>query len=115
MTKREIPAWMLGDSGWRGAWHILTCPLLEHKGVLSFVDLQKHTFRYDLMLERCRGFSSGEYLMLEMAAALFNEEPRVNLWNVVNTLSHNNVLVILEAIAIAAGMPASQAGKVAAE
>ncbi len=100
---RMIPAGLLGDAGWRGALHILSAPLFERKGVWAFVDLKTCTFHYKRMLRRCRVFSSGEYLLLQVAASLFNEDAKVNLWDLVNRLDDTNLKLVLDAIAISRG------------
>ncbi len=83
--------------------HILNAPIFERKGLWSFVDTEKREFHYRKMLQRCSGFSKGEYRLLEVAASLFNEEIRINLWSLVNSLDSASLRLVLEAIAISRG------------
>lgn len=103
MKPVKIPPELLGDAGWRGALHILGCPLLERKGVWAFVDLDKRSFHYEQMLKVCGAFSSGEFALLEVAVSLFNEDHKVNLWQLVNGLDDLNLRLVIEAIRISRG------------
>jgi hypothetical protein len=96
-TKREIPARLLSDPGWRAALHILTSPLFEDAGgVWSHVYLERRSIMFDAIL--AGPWSGGELRMLRLAASLFNPDYKVALWSDLGAIDDDNALVALEAM-----------------
>jgi hypothetical protein len=87
------------DAGWRGALTILMgSPLLSNDGrVWQHVNLDREEIQFLKIL--CDGtFSSGERTLIEIAASLFNQDTRVNLWEAFNCLDYHSAKLAITAM-----------------
>jgi hypothetical protein len=94
---------LLRDPGWRAALHIITSPTFRSNDarLWSHVDLGgRSIFFADIIKEGT--WSSTEALMLRAAWSLFNQDCDINLWNLVNRISDDQAVTLLDAIACAA-------------
>lgn len=102
------PRGLEGDSGWRAALHVLNCDLLLAKGVDQFVDVERRSIYFRKLLRAARPWSSGERMMVQVAASLFSPEFKTpNLWELAGRLDSDNVALVAEAIRVAAGLDKS--------
>ena len=102
MMKREIPAGLLSDPGWRGALHILMSPLFVDAGeVWARVDLKRRSIDFEEILKG--PWSGGERRMLRVAASLFNPQFSVALWEDLGGIDDANSQVLLDAMALFMG------------
>jgi len=87
------------DAGWRGALTILLgSPHLWNDGrVWQHVDLDREEIRFAKILKDGT-FSSGERTLIEIAASLFSQTVRVNLWESFNHLDDHSAKLAVTAI-----------------
>src|SRR5262249_30258526 len=87
------------DAGWRGALTIiLGSPQLATDGrVWQHIDLTKREIHFDTILGD-RTFSSGERTLIELAASLFNNDLKVNLWEALSRLDDRSARLVVAAI-----------------
>jgi hypothetical protein len=87
------------DGGWRGALTILLgSPELSNDGrVWRHVDLNREEIHFTRILKDGT-FSSGERILIQIAASLFNGEVKVNLWNAFGRLDDRNARLAMAAI-----------------
>jgi hypothetical protein len=87
------------DGGWRGALTIfLGSPELSNDGrVWRHVNLDRQEIHFTRILKDGT-FSSGERILIEIAASLFNGAVKVNLWNAFGRLDDNNAKLAITAI-----------------
>jgi hypothetical protein len=98
MTKREIPAALLGDPAWRAALHILMSPMLiDRSEVWSRVDLVKGSIDFTAMLKGS-WHTFGSIRMVKLAASIFTTGYNVNLWRELGALDSKNSRVVIEAM-----------------
>jgi ABC-type multidrug transport system ATPase subunit len=84
-------------SDWRAALIILTSAFAEDGRVWQYVNLDREEIAFRKILEDGT-FSSGEKMLLSIAASLFNREQHINLWEVFNRLDEPNTALVLRAI-----------------
>src|SRR5882762_7279367 len=84
-------------SDWRAALMILTSAFAEDGRVWQHVNLDREEISFRRILADGT-FSSGEKTLLAVAASLFNQEQRINLWEVFNRLDETNAALVLNAI-----------------
>jgi hypothetical protein len=84
------------DPAWRAVFVIFD-KLGRDRRIWNHVDLKRETIQFKDILEDGT-FSSQQYRMLEIAASLFNQDHKINLWTVLGPFDQSNKLVILEAI-----------------
>ena len=84
-------------SDWRAALIILKSAFEEDSRVWHHVNLNREEISFGKMLEDGT-FSSGERILLSVAASLFNREHSINLWEVLNRLDETNAALVLTAI-----------------
>jgi len=84
-------------SDWRAALIILKSAFEEDSRVWHHVNLNREEISFRKMLDDGT-FSSGERILLSVAASLFNQEHRINLWEVLNRLDETNATLVLTAI-----------------
>jgi len=103
MKRLEVSPELLRDPGWRAALHIITSPTFRRNDarLWSHVDFEGRSLFFDKILDEGT-WSSTEALMLRAAWSLFNQDCLVNLWGVVNWLSDDQAVTLLDAIACAA-------------
>ena len=82
---------------WRAALIILTAAFAEDGRVWQYVNLDREEIAFRKILED-GAFSSGEKMLLAVAASLFNREQRINLYEVFNRLDETNAALALTAI-----------------
>jgi hypothetical protein len=87
------------DAGWRGALTILlgSPQLSDDSRVWRHVNLERREIHFPKILEDGT-FSSGERTLVEVAASLFNDETKVNLFDALNSLDDRNANLIVTAI-----------------
>jgi hypothetical protein len=87
------------DGGWRGALTILlgSPQLTNDDRVWCHVDLDREEIHFARIL-RDGTFSSGERILIEIAASLFNDEMKVNLWNAFDRLDDYSARLAMTAI-----------------
>jgi len=87
------------DAGWRGALTILLgAPQLANDGrVWQHIDLKNREIHFDKMLTDGT-FSSGERTLVELAASLFNNDVKVNLWEAISRLDDRSARLVVAAI-----------------
>jgi len=68
---------------WRAALIILKSPFAEDSRVWQHVNLNREEISFRKILDDGT-FSSGERILLSVAASLFNRERSINLWEVLN-------------------------------
>src|SRR5207244_1373361 len=81
----------------RAALIILTSAFADDGRVSQCVDLDRAQIAFRKILDDGT-FSSGEKMLLSIAASLFNQEHRINLWEVFNRLDEPNTALVLRAI-----------------
>src|SRR5438552_2239207 len=84
-------------SDWRAALIILTSAFAEDGRVWQYVNLDREEIAFRKILDDGT-FSSGEKMLLSIAASLFNREHRINLCEVFNRLDEPNTALVLRAI-----------------
>ena len=84
-------------SDWRATLIILTSAFGDDSRVWQYVNLDLERSRFNKILDDGT-FSSGEKVLLSVAASVFNREQRVNLWEVFNRLDEANTALVLTAI-----------------
>ena len=84
-------------SDWRAALLILTTAFAEDGRVWQHVNLDREEIYFRKILDDGT-FSSGERMLLAVAASLFNQEQRINLWEVFNRLDETNAALVVSAI-----------------
>ena len=84
-------------SDWRAALIILKSAFEEDSRVWHHVNLNREEISFRKMLDDGT-FSSGERILLSVAASLFNREHSINLWEVLNRLDETNAALVLTAI-----------------
>src|SRR5437762_9619826 len=84
-------------SDWRATLIILTSAFGDDPRVWQYVNLDLEKISFNKILDDGT-FSSGEKVLLSVAASLFNQEQRVNLWEVFNRLDQTNTALVLTAI-----------------
>lgn len=87
------------DGGWRGALTILLgSPELSNDGrVWQHIDLYREEIHFKRILKD-RTFSSGERILIEIAASLFNGDVKVSLWSAFGRLDDRNARLAVAAI-----------------
>jgi ABC-type multidrug transport system fused ATPase/permease subunit len=87
------------DAGWRGALTILLgSPQLATDGrVWQHIDLKNREIHFDKMLGDAT-FSSGERTLIEVAASLFSNDVKVNLWEAISRLDDRSARLVVAAI-----------------
>ena len=87
------------DAGWRSALTILLgSPQLAKDGrVWQHIDLKNREIHFDKMLDD-HTFSSGERTLIELAASLFNNDVKVNLWESISRLDDRSARLVVSAI-----------------
>lgn len=90
------------DLEYAAAARILFSPMLVHQARV-WEHVSEHGIRFDLMLRR-RGWSSAERALLQVASSLFNGDTAVNLNRLTGVLSPSHLRVVVEAIALLAGI-----------
>lgn len=83
--------------------YVLRCPLLRSKGISRHLKLDPATLNIPAIKRDMRGWSHGEQLLVRVALSLWNSDHKLNLYELVCTLSSNNVEILLTAIRIADG------------
>ena len=89
---------------WRAALIILTSAFAENSRVWQHVNLDREEILFRKILNDGT-FSSGERILLSVAASLFNREQSINLWEVLNRLDETNTDLVLTAIRSFTGEP----------
>jgi len=84
-------------SDWRAVLLILTSAFAEDGRVWQHVNLEREEISFRKILDDGT-FSSGERMLLAVAASLFNREQRINLWEVFNRLDETNTALVVSAI-----------------
>ena len=84
-------------SDWRAALIILTSAFAEDGRVWQHVNLDRQEIGFRTILGDGT-FSSGEKMLLSIAASLFSREHCINLWEVFNRLDEPNTALVLRAI-----------------
>ena len=82
---------------WRAALIILKSAFAEDSRVWQHVNLNREEISFRKILDEGT-FSSGERILLSVAASLFNREHSINLWEVLNRLDERNSVLVLAAI-----------------
>ena len=82
---------------WRAALIILKSAFAEDSRVWLHVSLSREEISFRKILDDGT-FSSGERILLSVAASLFNREHSINLWEVLNRLDETNSALVLAAI-----------------
>ena len=87
------------DGGWRGALTILLgSPQLSDDGrVWQHIDLHREEFHFTRILKDGT-FSSGERILIEIAASLFNGDVKVSLWSAFGRLDDRSARLAVAAI-----------------
>jgi hypothetical protein len=87
------------DGGWRGALTILlgSSELSNDGRVWRHINLDRQEIHFSRILKDGT-FSSGERILIEIAASLFNGDVKVNLWNAFGRLDDNNAKLAITAI-----------------
>src|SRR2546426_11064518 len=87
------------DGGWRGALTIfLGSGGLSNDGrVWQHIDLDRREIQFSKILNDGT-FSSGERTLIEIAASLFNDEVKVNLWESFSRLDDRSAGLAITAI-----------------
>ena len=83
---------------WRAALIILKSAFAEDSRVWQHVNLNREEISFKRILDDGT-FSSGERILLSVAASLFNQEHSINLWEVLNRLDETNAALVLTAFA----------------
>ena len=89
---------------WRAALIILTSAFAEDSRVWQHVNLDHEEISFRKILTDGT-FSSGERILLSVAASLFNPEQSINLLEVLNRLDETNTDLVLTAIRSFTGEP----------
>ena len=97
MNKDEQIQKLSCASDWRAALIILTSAFADDGRVWQYVNLDQAEIAFRKILGDGT-FSSGEKILLAVAASLFSREQRVNLWEVFNRLDETNTALVLRAI-----------------
>ena len=97
MNKDEQIQRLSRASDWRAALIILTSAFAEDGRVWQYVNLDREEIAFRKILDDGT-FSSGEKMLLAIAASLFSREQRINLWEVFNRLDEPNTALIFRAI-----------------
>ena len=84
-------------SDWRAALIILTSAFAKDGRVWENVNLEREEIHFRKILDDGT-FSSGERMLLAVAASLFSQEQRIYLWEVLNRLDETNTTLLLKAI-----------------
>ena len=84
-------------SDWRAVLLILTSAFAEDGRVWRHVNLDREEISFRKILDDGT-FSSGERVLLGVAASLFNREQHINLWEVFNRLDETNTALVVSAI-----------------
>ena len=84
-------------SDWRAALIILTSAFAEDGRVWQYVNLDREEIAFRKILDDGT-FSSGEKMLLAIAASLFSREQRINLWEAFNRLDETNTALVFRAI-----------------
>ena len=84
-------------SDWRAVLLILTSAFAEDGRVWQYVNLEREEISFRKILDDGT-FSSGERMLLAVAASLFSREQRINLWEVFNRLDETNTALVVSAI-----------------
>jgi hypothetical protein len=106
----NLPENLGRDPGWRSAWHILTSSTFRPGDARLWgnVDLQHEDIWFDRIL--ANGTWSGtEHLMLEAAHSLFNGDTKVSLYRLMNRLSDDQAVTLIEAMCLLARLPIRRA------
>ena len=97
MNRHELMHRLSRQPDWRATLMILTSVFPEDFRVWRHVNLDREEIAFKKILADGT-FSAGERILLSVAASLFNQEQRVNLWEVFNKLDEQNTALVLEAI-----------------
>ena len=97
MNKDEQIQKLSCASDWRAVLIILTSAFAEDGRVWQYVDLDRADIAFRNILDDGT-FSSGEKILLAVAASLFNRDQLINLWEVLNRLDERNTALVLRAI-----------------
>jgi len=97
MNRNERIRKLSRASDWRAALTILTSTFAKDGRVWQHVDLERERIHFEEILADGT-FSSGERMLLTVAASLFNQDHRINLWEVLNRVDDTNAALILTAI-----------------
>jgi hypothetical protein len=90
MTKEEQIQKLSRALDWRAALIILSCAFAKDSRVWRYVNLDREEIAFRKILDDGT-FSSGERTLLSVAASLFNQEQRINLWEVFNRLDETSL------------------------
>jgi hypothetical protein len=82
---------------WRASLIILESAFATDSRVWRYVDLGRKEVSFPKILDDGT-FSSGERTLLSVAASLFNQDHRINLWEVLNRLDERNSALVITAI-----------------
>jgi hypothetical protein len=83
--------------------YVLRCPLLMHKQLWRLLDVDRKTLDIRRLKREIRPYSHGEQLLALVAVSLWSEIGKINLYEMVCTLSSNNLAVVVTALRIAGG------------
>lgn len=107
---RELPANLKKDAGWRSAWHIITSSTFRpgDARLWGHVNLQRETIQFDDILASGT-WSSTEFLMLQAASSLFSGDTKVSLYRLMDRLSDDQAVTLIEAMCVFARLPIRRA------
>lgn len=99
---RQLPRELQGDTAWRAVLYLLEEAFPDDPRVWRHVDAKRWSIFFDRMLE-VGSFSTGERRLLVAAAALFDAEHTVSLWDLAKTLPDKHWGLFIEAVDILRG------------
>ena len=95
-TERQRTKELSRDPAWRAVFRIFE-RFDQDRRIWTHVDLDARTINFQAMLQDGT-FSGGELRMIEIAASLYNQEHKVNLWLSLAGLDDENSAAVVEAV-----------------
>ena len=95
----ELPKDLQGDPAWHEVLYLLEQAFPNESRVWKHVDAKNWSIDFDRMLSG-GAWSSGERILLEVAASLFDGESKVSLWQAAQRVGNQHWPLVMEALAI---------------